>query len=332
MNTFPNDSGDGFKSISIKEYRNNKRRLKKKEAVNFDSIILTPCSGNQNWHEIAEHSALFYYYEICPKLRLTPKFFADITSCYDPYDLGYIRTVGVDTIRNNLKKANLFASERKEGDFIIFKLNTTYTEERVAELIQAEEKRRYGNLVASPTGPLDPILHQSIVNTSTRLHRVCNSRLDKLSSSVNGAEIIQLSDQLLIGYHQITMFPKIKPDKIVDVLTKMRGDIYSLIIRVQVLGETKLWDLETCVSISEPLYQIRDLIEKDLKKAMRKVNSAKKSRPNGPPAKGVVDQPHQPEQAHSTDIPIKPAAKPNNSTKKLPRRPKQPPIQPDLFL
>jgi len=259
--------------ISIKQYRNIKRNLEEMEATNFDSIIAIPCNGSQDWHEIAEHSALFYYYEVCRKLKLKNKFMADTMSFYNQYQIGYIRSLGVDAIRQNLKKVDLYKAEERRAHFTIFKLKKSFTEAEIKALEHAENERRLHNLTVADTNNLDPELHQILVNLAIRLHRICNSRLDRLSSQTIGVDIIRLIDDALEKYHQLTLIQKGSKEKILDKLHAMRKDIYLILIKVKVIGEAKLWDLELCASISEPLNAAKEEIEKNLRKLIKKEKS-----------------------------------------------------------
>ena len=256
--------------ISLREYRNSKRKLKELEKKNYQKIIAIPCSGDQGWYEIAEHSALIYYYEVCQKLGAKNKFLADTHSYYDQYEIGYMRSRGVDTIRERLKKADLYFSEETDNQTYIFNLNTKFSHQKLTALKKREHNRRLDNLTPIQANNLDPELHHLITTLASRLHRVCNSRLDKLSSQINGARIINLIDGLLIQYHQTTMLSKHHRGRIQSQLESMRRDIYQLIFEVKVLGETRLWNLELCASISENLFEVRNHIESHLKKVISK--------------------------------------------------------------
>ena len=256
--------------ITTRQYRNIKRNLEEMEKTNYDSIIIIPCSGDKGWHEFAEHSALFYYYDVCKKLKLNHRFFADTMSFYDPYQIGYMRTLSPDSIRTNLKRAKLYKTEETKSFFTIIKLNKTYTVEEIRALEKIEHERRLKNLTVEEAVNLDPELHQILANLAIRLHRLCNNNLDKLSASARGVEIIDLIDNLLVEYHQITMMKHLPKSTIAAKFVNMRKEIYQLIFIIKVLGEAKLWDLEICVSVSEPLINAKNRIEANLKKFTKK--------------------------------------------------------------
>ena len=260
-------------SISIKQYREFKRKLQKYEYQNYNKIYIIPCNGDSDWHELAERSALIYYYEVCPKVNSKTKFSADTLSFYDQYRMGYIRTLGIDHIRNNLKKVGLYQNESSHNGIHIFTLNKTFTPEYIQELWQKEEARRIKNLTPVDAHNLDPELHQLLVTLSMRLHNLCNNRLDKLSACTNGATIVKLVDALLANYHRLTMLKKNSSSGNLELLGAMRKDIYELIVQIKVVSDIKLFNFETIASLSENLYLVRDRIELQIKNLSRRDKS-----------------------------------------------------------
>lgn len=271
-----------YEFISNRKYQKLKHELKEMEAVNFDSIIIIPCSGRKGWMELAEHSALFFYYGPVQKLHLRYKFTDDAASFFNQYDIGYIHTLSIDSIRTHLKRVSLYKSEEKRSYFTIIKLTKSYTKDEVAELNNLETSRRLANLTVKDAVNLDPRLHQVLTHLSIRLHRLCNGNLDKLSSLTRGVEIINLIDNILGTYHQITMMKNVPKSKVLDKLILMRADIYRLIIAIKVLGDAKLWDLDICASVSEPIFTARDYIEHNIKRLTEQI---RKSQPPTQPAK-----------------------------------------------
>lgn len=269
VNTNANTNTDNYPEISIQEYRHNKRRLIAEEQDNFCKIIAIPCSGNKNWYEIAEHSALIYYYDVCHRFNLGTKLHVDAHSYYVQYLIGFIRNKGVDDFRANLKKAKLYQSEEQKGNSYHFILNHSYTEDQITEFNTKERQRRVDLLTPITTHNLNPELHYLITNLASRLHNLCNSRLDRLSSQVNGAEIIRLIDHIQENYLWVTMISNPKSPKLKQKYQEMRHDIYTLIIKIKVLSNLKLWNLEICASLTDSLNPIRDIIDQTLKNLIK---------------------------------------------------------------
>ena len=267
-----------YQEISMKRYRQYKLKLRSLERANYDTVMMIPCSGSKNWHELAEHSALIYSYEVCDKLRYKVKFYADTLSAYDQYKIGYIRSLGTEAIRENLKKMGLYKSELKEGDLVIFQLNTRYSQEKIQELYNAEMARRQKNLLPEATGLLNPELYRILIQLSQKLHGLCSRRLDKLSSQTNGADIVRLIDGMLEMYFQVALMSSKPTPRIIEKYTEMRKAIYALMVKIRVLGETSLWDLALCSKTTELMMRARDIIEKELTTLLKdkKMNSNKK--------------------------------------------------------
>ena len=261
---------DSHEAITIKQYRALKRKLQKYEIDNYDKLYLIPCNGKENWYELAEHSALIYYYEVCQKIGSKTKFFADALSFYDQYKMGYVHTLGINHVRENLKAVNLYKSESSEGKIRIFTLNKTFEANYIQGLWQQEKERRIKNLTPVDAHNLDPELHQQLVALSARLHNICNNRLGKLSRSTNGANIILLITELLADYHRLTMLQRFSHKNLAEILIRMRKNVYDLAIYVKILGESRLINLETITGISESIYLIRDRIEGQLKAIAKK--------------------------------------------------------------
>ncbi len=205
----PKNLKNQIKTVTIQQYRINKRILKNLEANNHDQIIVMPCDGEKGWCDIAENSALIYYYEVRMKLNGKNKFFADNKSYYDQYEIGYMRTKGVDSVRKSLKELNLLESEFVKDEFFhIFQLKHKFSTEHLNKLRKREFRRRLENSLPVETSHLDPELWQNLATASTRLHQLCTHRLDHLSSNTNGARIIALIDSALGDYHRLVTIPE----------------------------------------------------------------------------------------------------------------------------
>lgn len=255
--------------ISIKKYRQIKLKIRALEETNYDAIYVVPCSGNQNWREVTEHSALIYYYEVCQKLQRRVKFCADTLSFYDQYKIGYIRTLGVDTVRENLKKTGLYKSESEEAEVHVFYLTKRFTKHKMQQLEKAEMARRQENMMPIPAGALNPVLYQLLVRQSTEIYKLCIKRLDRLTRQTNGAIMMKIANGMLESYHLMAMAKNAPRGKMIRQYGEMRKQAYLLLLKVQVMGEIRIWDLETCSHLAELVKSVRDLVEQELKKLLK---------------------------------------------------------------
>ena len=97
--------------VTPERYKEAKKNLKSLELSNQDKIMLLRYKGTGEWYEIAEHSALFYYYKVCDKLANKPNFENDSDSYYYPYEIDPLPGLPgktVETIRNTVNDAGGF--------------------------------------------------------------------------------------------------------------------------------------------------------------------------------------------------------------------------------
>lgn len=255
---------ENFPRISTKRYHQYKISTVDAEKENYDCIVLIPCSGDKNWYEMADHSALIYLYVVCKKLRRNVKLFPD-KSHYLSYETGYIRSLGVEPIRKNLKKVGLYLGEWKSGDAVHFKLNVKYSEDEIEEFKKMEMRRRKAAGMPEAVGALNPTLHDSILKLTRKLYNDYNAHMNELMKITIGVDVVRLLTGILEDYHQLALMTAVPKTKIIAKYAKMRRAVYLLIVKVKVKEEIKEWDLYKYTGILESLLQIRDLIEEDIR-------------------------------------------------------------------
>lgn len=268
-----NSNDDATVVISVQEYRRIKRKLIKDEKVNFDHITAIPCSGNSNWYEIAEHSALIYYNEVCEKLQLPTKFHADVSSHYLKYEIGYIRSKGVDYIRSKLKAAHLYQSETVQNHIYTFKLTTDYSVDTLKKFRTHEINRRNRNNDQLPSYNIDPNLYQLITSTGVRLHRITKPNQNRPSIKPHDTIILTHVRQLLKNYYRLCFVKNADSPDYINILKNMRTESYELITAIRMLYDFKLWPSDLVANVSAPIFQIKNIIEHKIKQATHKEKS-----------------------------------------------------------
>lgn len=235
------------KGTSSQDYHKIKAKAKEAERTNFDKLILIPCSGNGEWYELAEHSAVFYYHKVCLQLGVEVAFYADTDSYVVQYEIGYIRCHGLDAVRSRLKKINLYKDEYTQNGCFIFSLATHFTKAETEKLVQAELARRAKNQSIVKITHSDPLLHQTLRELSEKLHRACETQLTRLSANTNGARMLGLIDTTLVYYYGLcsARTPSISAGEW-ECLGK---NINSLLIELELASEAKLLPRKTCVHL-----------------------------------------------------------------------------------
>lgn len=249
--------------IERKEYDRLKRRAIKFESTNRKYILVLPCDGNQGWCEVSEHSALIYKYKVCLELGASVTMTDDFDSFYIQYDIGRIRTRGYDTVRRRIKKAGLYWREIVKDKCVVFELNTAFSEKEIAKMHEEEVRRQNEINSIVKVQFADPILFQMITEVATRFHRICFRRMDRVSSATNGERIVNMADEMIRLYYDLTMKKKTHEERMV-VWEKMMDLSQKLLVEVQIVAMLKLWTRDACVKVGEKVLELQKRIEKNL--------------------------------------------------------------------
>ena len=254
------------KIITSREFHAGKRRLITIEQQNYHQIILLSRAGekteDKNWYEIADHSALIYYYEVCRPLHETVNFSSDTDSYYEKYQTGLICMNGLKRIKLLIKKSGLYQNEKQNGIFHIFNLNQTFTESHLRDLIEREQSRRRNNNQIIPISFSDPELYIRLRNIAENLHRICNSHFDKLSSFTTGQRLVILSDHILNNYQILSQIKNSYPHHKLKLWRIIYQDTRKLSFEIQ-----------TAIAIKVMSSSDGTLICSDLKFALIKITS-----------------------------------------------------------
>ncbi|MBR2855452.1 hypothetical protein IKE99_00710 [Candidatus Saccharibacteria bacterium] len=260
----------GFPDISNKQFQRLKRSLQSRERMNNNCLYLIPCSGGKGWYEMAENSALIFYYEIAKKKGLNYRFFDDSRSLYDKYEIGYVRLSNLNDLRIWLKESNLYDEEGKiDGMMVYFELKRTFTEKELENYRLVEMKRRTDLLAVEPAKNLAPEFYQLVLSFGSRLHYVCNAKLDKLASNTLGRAATMLIDEVLEAYYQITFLKSSQKARIEEKWVLIRKDLYLLLTKIKVISDFCLLDFRSCISYCSTVRRLIDLAEEQIKKLMK---------------------------------------------------------------
>lgn len=251
-------------------YRAAKRELIGLEEENTGEIMLQKCAGEGDWFEVADNSALIYYYYVCQVLKIKGiRFEDDYDSFYEQYRIGRIRVRGADTMRNRLQKVGLYDGEHIVHGRIVFPLLKPLTKERMKILREKEAKRRLKLNQTIAVEQLDPLFYRDLSMLLKTLHHNCSSKMNKATSQTNGERIMTLVDGVMETYLHMADLPKSRQDEVIEDWKEMRHKLYHLKYEIQILEIARIWSLETCLRAFEAVIQLKKLAEKNLMKALK---------------------------------------------------------------
>lgn len=272
----PEDSEIGL--VSRSEYNNLKRRAITFEDANDRFLLVIPCSGNDDWCEMGENSALFYKYIVCDKIGAKVSIHDDYDDHYTQFSIGYVRSRGFDLIRNRVKQAGLYKAEIIKSRCLIIELKKKVSDKVIKHLRQLELEEQQGINEVVTTKPLDPVLYQKMLEVATRLHRLALRKFDRLSSETNGVRMIETMDMMIADYHKLSNDTrKLSDVEKLEIWCGMREAIQSEIVELQIVAGERLWKRDVCVSVGQSLVEIKKRIENRIARLEKKV-APKKTR------------------------------------------------------
>ena len=120
------------KAVEIKE------KVVALEEGNRKNLILFKSTGN--WYKMGGNSALFYYYDIAPRVGVSPKLQSD-RDYYSKFEHGVIsiRDIKAFGVKMSLIDVRLDKKQTEGEDIIVYTLPNTYTEEEIARLMNVEK-------------------------------------------------------------------------------------------------------------------------------------------------------------------------------------------------
>ena len=258
-------------------YRALKRDLIGIEEENLGEIILQKCSGEGDWFEIADHSALIYYYLVCQPLKVKNiRFEADYDSFFEQYKIGRIRTRGSDGVRKRLKTVGQYGGEHVVHGRVVFVLKKSLPKDKMRIFEKRESERRLTLNKTVEIAHADPLFYRNLSAMMQHLHQTCGSKLDKLTSQTNGARIITVIDKMMATYLHMTDLPADHLEARKADWTEIRKSVYDLKHEIQIIDIIQKWSPEICVRLFEQNEELLSLANKNLIKVIQEIKEKEK--------------------------------------------------------
>lgn len=257
-------------SLDRKTYRALKRDLIGAEEENFGEIVMLKCSGNGDWFEVAEHSALMYYYLICQPLKVKNlNFENDYDSFFEQFRIGRIRTRGTATVRSRIQQAGYYSNEFVMTGKLIFVLKKPISRDKMESLKKREAKRRLDLNKTIEIKHADPLFYRNLAEMIHWLHINCSSKMEKLNSQTNGARMVTLADGIMAKYLHSTDLPDGSKEGRKEDWIQIRKMVYKLKYEVQIVDIAKIWTPEVCVKLFEQVGELLRLANANLSKMLK---------------------------------------------------------------
>lgn len=281
----------GAKRITESQHESIKRTIMKKEETNFDSIYFVPCSGNSGWYEIAEHSALIYYFEVVKTLKLKTPMHEDTMSFYTHYKYGLIRTNNPDYIKENVRRCNLLETISTDRDIITLKLNKSFTNEQIDgywQQLNAERIKRASILEASNASPE---FHLIISSLGKEALRSCASRMDKIHRKYLSETFISYIAEIDRLYLQSNYLNRKKvPERVKKKWEAIIEITYNAIVELQTMNDFGVWDEGLIARFGDKILRARAIARQEIAKLEKEIKNQQNRKSH---KKEIKDQQNQ---------------------------------------
>lgn len=262
--------------ISRKEHEGYKRRAVAFERTNNQYILLIPCSGNKGWYEMGDRSALFYKYAVCHKLGIETLIKNDYDAYGAQFETGRIRVKDVSSIRRTLEKAGLFAGDVAKDQCVICALSCKFSEEEIQDM-QARELRYQAQLnEIVKVKLLDPVVMATMIRLSSRLHRACLVKMDKVSRDTNGRRIVSKCDRVLFVYYEMSDKANPTTEEELEIWDNLRKCVHELLIELQIVVDVGIWSRKKMISIAGEVHDVEERIDSHIYHTKEKLEKEKK--------------------------------------------------------
>ena len=260
------------KRITESQHESIKRAIIKREEDNYDKIYLVPCSGDQGWYEISEHSALIYYYEVIVPLGLSTRLHEDTVSFYTHYKYGSIRTNSPATIKDNLVAQNLFESEQIDRDVIIYHLAKTFTAEDINSYAKQIHTSRIANASIVKSDNAAPEYYIIVSSFAKNILYACSNKMNEIERNSFASKIINYAVDLSRIYLEINYLDRrAKANDIITKWDKIIDITYYILIEMHLMRGLGIWAPEVIIRYSDQILRARVIARKEIAKLKKEI-------------------------------------------------------------
>jgi len=248
------------KSITAAQYKELKRRAFRFEQQNNDSIVVFPAKGDGTWYRMGGTSALIYLERVVRPLHLSATMRDDTDYNY-VFELGMVTIRDVQLLERRIERAKVLDRVMRGGGTVRFKLNFSLTKVQIQELENQEILRR-NNLakIIEPTFS-NPELYVEIAHITKRVTEMASKRQDHFAQSVYGRGIVKAAEAWFREYLLMTSEPD---GNSIERWQKLRDMTVDLVLRLQIIGELKLWPPDKTAVVARSVLKAKTAIETEI--------------------------------------------------------------------
>lgn len=248
------------KSELNKLYAANKKRIAEFEKTNYEYLALV--RSTNDFYKLFGHSALFYAYSIAPKLNLQANLQADndFTARSSEGFVSVRQPEKLTEVLNTLKIKKV-KTKSQTGDFILYKLPWTYTDEQLNDFVEHNHTRmqKFNHIVIVDN--VIPVLFIEIEELLKSIYENVRGMSGPTEKETLGYTAINSTAKMAHIYLDLANghFDKLTG------LKKLKQELKIVKYQTKLIADLKIWTPKTCARIGENIIKVQDIIERELK-------------------------------------------------------------------
>lgn len=245
---------------SYRKYHAIKRKVLELEKRNNSHLYLFPSSDSETnprkFYNMGGNSAVIYCCDIGPKIKRKSVLRADADNGEIRFPFGVCSVVEIEKLEEKLRALGVKRLKDEEGGILVFKLSRVYSTDEIRSMLNSEQTKldSLNSLIFSQV--LYPEVHKLILE----LKRVIPPKVKNINREYRemfGADMIRSMRDLSLTYLRMTG-GDVLPEEGAKV---MLLDLSAILDTISLFNELRLWDVVTCIRISQTVIALRQAIK-----------------------------------------------------------------------
>ena len=249
-----------LKSNLTKLYNDNKKFITEFEKTNYQYLALM--KSTNNFYKFFDHSALFYAHHIAPKLNLTAHLRPDGDFAHKSA-IGFVSIREPAKITEALKTLNIKPLKTRDqtGNFLLFKLPWTFTEDQLTEMIEANhfKMQNFNHIVMVDN--IIPVLFLQLEELLKAIYENVRGMGGPVERETFGYELIKSTAKMNHLYLDLTNGQTSKA----TCLKNLKIELSFVKYQTKLIADLKIWSPKTSARIAEIIIKIQDIIDREQK-------------------------------------------------------------------
>ena len=249
-----------LKSELTKIYNQNKKFLSEFEKTNFEYLALL--KSTHGFYKFIGHSALFYTYSIAPKLNLTAHLKPDGDFAHKSPE-GIVSVRNPEKITEALQTLNIkqLKTKNRTGDFLLFKLPWTFTEQQLADMIDQQNSKLQSFNHIVMVDNIIPVLSLQLEELLKAVYENVRGMGSPVEREAFGHDLIKTVITMNHLYLDLTNGYLSRH----ACLIKLKTHLQQVKYQIKLIADLKIWTPKTSSRLAEITIKLSDIITRELK-------------------------------------------------------------------